>query len=104
VAEGVEFTRELVTEPANVIYPESFVARCQERLAGTGVEIVVLDDSRWRRWAWARCSAWRRVGQEAAPARHALEGQGRRAHRFVGKGVCFDTGGIRSSRPPAWKT
>ena len=29
VAEGVEFTRELVTEPANVIYPESFVERCQ---------------------------------------------------------------------------
>jgi leucyl aminopeptidase len=31
VAEGVEFTRELVTEPANVIYPESFVERCQRR-------------------------------------------------------------------------
>jgi leucyl aminopeptidase len=29
LAEGVEFTRELVTEPANVIYPESFVARAQ---------------------------------------------------------------------------
>jgi leucyl aminopeptidase len=43
LAEGVAFTRELVTEPANVIYPESFVARAQERLAGLGVEIRVLD-------------------------------------------------------------
>jgi len=29
LAEGVEFTRELVTEPGNVIYPESFVARAK---------------------------------------------------------------------------
>jgi leucyl aminopeptidase len=42
IAEGVEFTRELVTEPANVIYPASFVERCKARLEGTGVEIVVL--------------------------------------------------------------
>ncbi len=28
VAEGVFLTRELVTEPANIIYPESFVERC----------------------------------------------------------------------------
>ena len=27
IAEGVEFTRELVTEPANIIYPASFVER-----------------------------------------------------------------------------
>src|SRR5690606_39253407 len=36
LAEGVEFTRELVSEPANVIYPESFVERCQKRFEGTG--------------------------------------------------------------------
>ena len=29
LAEGVEFTRELVTEPANIIYPESFVERAK---------------------------------------------------------------------------
>ncbi len=44
VAAGVEFTRELVTEPANVIYPDSFVERCQERLDGLGVEFTVLDE------------------------------------------------------------
>ena len=43
MARGVEFTRELVTEPANVIYPESFVARCQERMAGTGLTLAVGD-------------------------------------------------------------
>ena len=45
VADGVEFTRELVTEPANVIYPESFVARCEARFAGTGLELRVLDET-----------------------------------------------------------
>mgnify|MGYP005988488299 CR=1 FL=1 len=45
LAAGVEFTRELVTEPANVIYPESFVERCQERFEGTGAELVVLDEA-----------------------------------------------------------
>ena len=43
LAEGVEFTRELITEPANIIYPESFVARCKERFEDTGAELIVLD-------------------------------------------------------------
>ena len=36
LAEGVTLTRDLSTEPANVIYPESFVERCQH-LAELGV-------------------------------------------------------------------
>jgi leucyl aminopeptidase len=45
VAAGVEFTRELVTEPANVIYPESFVERVRARVADTGLAVRVLDES-----------------------------------------------------------
>ena len=48
VAEGVEFTRELVSEPANVLYPETFVARCEARMAGTGIIIRVLDEAEMR--------------------------------------------------------
>ena len=40
LAKGVEFTRGLVTEPANVIYPASFVAACEEAFAGTGAEMT----------------------------------------------------------------
>ena len=43
VAEGVSLTRELVTEPANIIYPETFVERVRASLEGSGVEIDVLD-------------------------------------------------------------
>ncbi len=43
IAEGVALTKELVSEPANIIYPESFVERCLH-LAELGVEIDILDD------------------------------------------------------------
>ncbi len=45
LADGVELTRELVTEPANIIYPESFVERVGQRLDGTGIKIRVLDET-----------------------------------------------------------
>jgi len=43
VVEGVSLTRELVTEPANIIYPESFVERIKASIEGLGLEIEVLD-------------------------------------------------------------
>jgi leucyl aminopeptidase len=44
VAQGVAFARELVAEPANILYPESFVERCRH-LVDLGVEISVLDET-----------------------------------------------------------
>ena len=41
VAAGVECTRELVAEPANIIYPESCVERCQKRLAAASASPCV---------------------------------------------------------------
>jgi len=50
LADGVTLTRDLSTEPANVIYPESFVARVREAFAGVpGVKIEVLDEAAMRR-------------------------------------------------------
>lgn len=103
LAEGVEFTRQLVTEPANVIYPESFVARCQERFAGTGVELTVLGDDEMKALGMGALLG---VGQGSArPSRLlALKWNGGAAGEkpvaFVGKGVTFDTGGI-SIKPAA---
>ncbi len=103
LADGVELTRELVTEPANVIYPESFVARCQERFAGTGLVIEVLDTDQM---AALGMGALLGVAQGSVrPARLlAIRWQGgeagARPTAFVGKGVTFDTGGI-SIKPAA---
>jgi len=102
IAEGVEFTRRLVTEPANVIYPESFVAACEERLAGTGVEILVLDGEQM---ADLGMGALLGVAQGSVrpPRLLAMRWKGRAGVKptaFVGKGVTFDTGGI-SIKPAA---
>lgn len=96
LAEGVEFTRELVTEPANIIYPESFVARCQERFEGTGAELIVLDDAQMEELGMGSLLG---VGQGSSRDSRILairwNGGGSEAPvAFVGKGVTFDTGGI----------
>jgi leucyl aminopeptidase len=46
--EGAAFTRALVAEPANILYPESFVERCRE-LTALGIEIEVLDEAAMRK-------------------------------------------------------
>ena len=103
LAEGVEFTRELVTEPANVIYPESFVARCQERLAGTGIELTVLDEGEMRALGMGALLGVSQ-GSPRPPRVLAMKWNGGAAGQkpvaFVGKGVTFDTGGI-SIKPAA---
>jgi leucyl aminopeptidase len=103
VAEGVMFTRTLVAEPANIIYPESFVERCRS-LAALGVEIEVLDEEAM---AKAGMGALLGVSQGSErPARLLVlrwDGSGGAQPEpvaFVGKGVTFDTGGI-SIKPAA---
>jgi leucyl aminopeptidase len=103
IAAGVELTKELVSEPANVIYPESFVERCQH-LAELGVEITVLDDAQM---AALGMGALLGVGQGSRRPSRILamkwDGTGGKQERpvcFVGKGVTFDTGGI-SIKPAA---
>ena len=103
LADGVELTRELVTEPANIIYPESFVERVTERVKGTGLKVRVLDDAEM---AGLGMGALLGVAQGSRrPARLlVLEWNGGKAGgkpiAFVGKGVTFDTGGI-SIKPAA---
>ena len=103
LAEGVEFTRELVTEPANVIYPESFVERCQARYAGTGLELRVLDEGEMRALGMGALLGVAQ-GSVRPPRLLAIVWNGGEAGTkptaFVGKGVTFDTGGI-SIKPAA---
>jgi leucyl aminopeptidase len=100
LADGVALTKELVTEPANIIYPESFVERCR-KLADLGVEITVLDD---RQMAELGMGALLGVAQGSRkPARLLVmrwKGADKDPVAFVGKGVTFDTGGI-SIKPAA---
>ncbi|MCY1671089.1 leucyl aminopeptidase [Novosphingobium sp. SL115] len=102
VAEGVEFTRELVAEPANVIYPETFVERAKARLEGTGVEIVVLGLKEMTELGMGALLGVAQ-GSVREPKLLAMRWKGAEAEKptaFVGKGVTFDTGGI-SIKPAA---
>ena len=97
VAEGVEFTRELITEPANILYPASFVERCRERFEGTGAEFVVLDDAEMEKLGMGALLG---VGQGSERESRILAirwnggDDATPPTAFVGKGVTFDTGGI----------
>ncbi len=103
LADGVEFTRELVTEPANIIYPESFVARCRARMAGTGIEIRVLEEGEMQALGMGALLGVAQ-GSAQSPRLLVMEWNGGAAGTkpiaFVGKGVTFDTGGI-SIKPAA---
>jgi leucyl aminopeptidase len=102
VVEGVSLTRELVTEPANIIYPESFVERVRASLEGSGVEIEVLDRGQMEKLGMGALLG---VAQGSAREGRLLilkwngGGEGEPT-AFVGKGVTFDTGGI-SIKPAA---
>ncbi len=102
VCQGVAFTRELVTEPANIIYPESFVERCR-RMEALGVVIEVLGEAEMRA---AGMGALLGVNQGSVrePRLLVMRWDGTDGAKtppvvFVGKGVTFDTGGI-SLKPP----
>jgi len=100
---GVEFTRELVAEPANIIYPETFVARCEERFAGTGAELIVLGEEEMGELGMGALLGVSQ-GSERPARLLAIKWMGGKPDEkptvFVGKGVTFDTGGI-SLKPPA---
>ena len=97
VAKGVEFTRRLVTEPANLLYPATFVAACEEAFAGTGAHLTVLGEAEM---AELGMGALLGVGQgsERESKLLAIRWNGGNAGDqptvFIGKGVTFDTGGI----------
>jgi leucyl aminopeptidase len=103
LAEAVLLSRDLATEPANVIYPESFVARVRDAFAGVAnVKIEVLDEPAMRRLGMGSLVG---VGQGSRrPSRLMLveyRGAGGGAPlALVGKGITFDSGGI-SIKPSA---
>ena len=98
VAEGVAFARDLVTEPANALYPEEFVARTRAAFAGKpNVSIEVLDVPAMERLGMGSLLA---VGQGSARpprlmlVRYSGGARGEAPVAFVGKGITFDSGGI----------
>ena len=100
VAEGVMLARDLVSEPPNVLYPESFAERCQE-LSELGVEVTTLGEAEMKALGMGSLLG---VGQgsvrESKMAVMHWRGAEGAPIAIIGKGVTFDTGGI-SLKPGA---
>jgi len=102
VADGVLMARDLVNEPANVLYPEEFAWRASA-LRKVGCQVEILDVPKMRKLGM---NALLGVGQGSAHDSRVVVMRwngGRKGDApvcFIGKGVCFDTGGI-SIKPAA---
>jgi leucyl aminopeptidase len=96
LAEAVAFTRDLINEPANAVYPESFVERAQEAFRGVNnVAIEVLDVPAMERLGMGSILS---VGKGSVrPPRMLVvhyRGSGGQPIVLAGKGITFDSGGI----------
>jgi len=96
IADGVVLARDLINEPANVLYPGEF-ARRASALRKLGVIVEVLDVAAMRKLGMGALLG---VGQGSAhePKLVVMRWSGGKRGgdpiAFIGKGVCFDSGGI----------
>ena len=106
IADGVFFTRDLVSEPSNILYPDT-LAKQARTLEKIGVKVQILGEPQMKRLGMGALLG---VGQGSVRESRlvvmqwngGLRGKGKESQplAFVGKGVTFDTGGI-SIKPSA---
>ena len=96
ILKGVNFTRNLVSEPGNILHPDEYAKRLV-KLKKFGLKITVYDEKKLKKLG---CNALVGVGQGSIRGSYlvTMEWNGTKSKSkplaFVGKGVCFDTGGI----------
>src|SRR6185312_9522009 len=92
-ADGVFFTRDLVSEPANILYPESFAQRVDAQLTPLGVKVETLGEEELAMLGVGQGST-RETKLVVMSYTGIPRSEDKRPVAFVGKGVTFDTGGI----------
>ena len=96
IADGVLLAREVISEPANVLSPAVFAQRAQE-LSKLDIKVTVLDEKQLRERGFNALLAVSQ-GSAESPYVVSMEWRGDDCNQppiaFVGKGVCFDSGGI----------
>jgi len=97
IEEGTNFARDLVSEPPNVLFPKEYVNRLL-KLKKLGIIVTVYNESKLKKLGMNSLLG---VGKGSAKESFlvTLEWKGDKKNKksplsFVGKGVCFDTGGI----------
>ena len=93
---GINFTKELVSEPGNILHPDEYAKRLSY-LKKDGLKVTILDEKKLKKLGMNSLLG---VGQGSIRGSYlvCLEWNGAKNNSkplaFVGKGVCFDTGGI----------
>jgi len=104
VANAIWYTRNISNEPANVIYPQSFVDRWTTHFNGLkNVSIKVVDEEEMLERGMGAIYGVGR-GSKRPPRMMIVEYMGGKDGDapvvIVGKGITFDTGGISLKNPP----
>ena len=100
VADGTILARNLVNEPSNILTPPEFAKRAKA-LSKLGVKVEVLSEAQMKKLGMGSLLG---VGQGSVQPSQmvvmqwngapASKGKSKQPIAFIGKGVCFDTGGI----------
>ncbi len=94
--EGTFFARDLVSEPGNILHPDEYAKRIKS-LKKFGLKINIYDEKKLKKLGM---NALLGVGQGSIRGSYlvTMEWNGAKNNSkplaFIGKGVCFDTGGI----------
>ena len=101
LAQGVFTARDLVWQPPNILYPSSFAEECK-RLKKIGIKVTILNEQRLKKIGMdALLAVGRGSRKESKVVIMEWLGGNKNSNpmTFIGKGVCFDSGGL-SLKPP----
>ena len=101
IAKGVFTARDLVWQPPNILYPDSFAQQCK-KLNKIGIKVRVFNEANLKKLGMDALLAVGRGSRKSSKV-VIMEWLGAESKApimsFIGKGVCFDSGGL-SLKPP----
>ena len=97
VAQGIFLARDLVNEPSNILNPEAYAKKIKG-LSKFGLKVEVLNETKMKKLGmWSLLGVGRGSQYESQLVIMKWDGNKSKKTKplcFVGKGVCFDSGGI----------
>ncbi len=95
LAKGVFTARDLVWQPPNILYPSSFADECK-KLKKIGVNVTIYNEKQLQKIGMNALLAVGRGSRKDSQV-VVMEWSGKKDNKpmaFIGKGVCFDSGGL----------
>lgn len=100
IGDSMNFTRDMCNEPANILHPTEMANRAQKMAKETGLKCDILDEAKMKKLGMGSLLCVSQ-GSEQPPKMIVLKYEPKKSTAkkgemlaLVGKGVCFDTGGI----------